>query len=368
MENINEIRKRESIEVGYVNFGYFSPELSSTDEYPDYIKAEAQRCIAEIKSHKTDDSVTFGFMTDIHYSDTPNHNVRTKRLTNAYKEISNAVGADMLILGGDYVNDGKKAYKLNNYKMLAEHLKGIKYYPVNGNHDDNSIWDLYTENEVSENHISAKEIYNCLYAGLADRGAEFNETAFGLYYMYNDNKAKIRYIFLDTSDIPEKYDEKGKLKYTKQHTFGMQDEQKEWFINKVLRFNESGWRVIITAHSVKEQHLEFICDTADAFNSRERIEKSYPQEDYKLNVCADFSNANAEIICFLCGHEHADFTEYTKGGIPCIYFGNVIMYKTALPRIDGEKSELLFDFITVTEDEIYLTRVGAGEDRTVKIK
>lgn len=38
------------------------------------------------------------------------------------------------------------------------------------------------------------------------------------------------------------------------------------------------------------------------------------------------------------------------------------------PRAGGDKSEVLFDIVTVDKGKrtVYLTRVGAGEDREVK--
>ena len=44
--------KEEFIEKGYVYFGYISPELSSHDEYPDYIRATAEECVEKVqKAH-----------------------------------------------------------------------------------------------------------------------------------------------------------------------------------------------------------------------------------------------------------------------------------------------------------------------------
>ena len=39
-----------------------------------------------------------------------------------------------------------------------------------------------------------------------------------------------------------------------------------------------------------------------------------------------------------------------------------------LPRTDGDKTELLFDIVTINKKErtIYVTRVGSGEDRVIK--
>ena len=74
-------------EKGYVAFGYFSPPLSFKDEYPEYIENEVNRCVERIKEHQNENTVSFAFITDIHYSETENHDMRTKRLVNAYKKL-----------------------------------------------------------------------------------------------------------------------------------------------------------------------------------------------------------------------------------------------------------------------------------------
>ena len=159
------------VDIGYVNFGYFSPELSSNDEYPSYIKKTVDEAIEKIQSYQVRNSITFGFMADIHYSKTHNHDIRTKRLMNAYSEIKKRVNVDMLILGGDYTNDGHKNYKITNYRELRAHLNNEPYLPVNGNHDDNSIWDLYINADVSTHHIPTEEMYTLFYNYLPKMGA-----------------------------------------------------------------------------------------------------------------------------------------------------------------------------------------------------
>ena len=46
---------------------------------------------------------------------------------------------------------------------------------------------------------------------------------------------------------------------------------------------------------------------------------------------------------------------------------DVMMYKYSVPRIDGDKSELLFDIVTIDRDKriIYTTRIGAGRDKKI---
>ena len=63
--------------------------------------------------------------------------------------------------------------------------------------------------------------------------------------------------------------------------------------------------------------------------------------------------------------------DYTKGKIPKIFTGNAVTYrgrKELPPRDDGDKTEILFDMVTVNKKmrNIHLTRVGSGNDRDVQ--
>ncbi|MBQ3225731.1 MAG: metallophosphoesterase [Clostridia bacterium] len=373
--------KEEFKRVGYVYFGYISPELSSENTYPDYIKENVLEAKEKIRAHQTESAITFAFMTDLHYSSTKNHDIRTQRLMNAYRELKRDVQVDKLILGGDYLNDGTKEYKTNNYISLRNFLKDERYFPVNGNHDDNSIWDLCIENEVSENHLSPKELYDLFFDHLPDLGAEFNKKAPGLYYVYNDKEQKVRYIFLDTNDIPYSIDENGKLNYTKQHLFALSQNQLDWLVNEALCFDENGWDIIIISHNFykfaeggrnnkESERLKVLGDVLDAYQNGKDIDRDYFRDEFFVHCKAEFSKAKrGHIIACFAGHHHADFAERTDGGIPVIYTSNLMMYHPCTPeRNDGDKSELLFDVVTIDRKEkaIYMTRVGAGEDRIIR--
>lgn len=368
--------KEEFIKAGYVYFGYMSPELSSEDEYPEYIKSNVNEVINKIRTYQTENSISFAFMTDIHYSISPNHDIRTKRLINAYKQIKRELGVNTLILGGDYVNDGTKEYKINNYRSLRTLLGKEKYYPVNGNHDDNSIWDSCIESEKSTNHLSVEELYEEFFNNVFEI-----EKPTRLYYYFDDTKAKVRYIFLDSNDIPNVFSDKGKLKYTKQNIFAMSQEQLDWLCNEALKFDEDGWDIIFIAHAFPKwdkdarekdtevKRLEPLSYILDSYKKGDSISKEFFDDEFKNSINVDFSNyKRGNIIACFAGHYHADYEEYSNEGIPVIYTGNVIMYKYAVPRNDGDKTELLFDIVTVdrTNKVIHTTRIGAGEDRKIK--
>ncbi len=153
-------------------------------------------------------------------------------------------------------------------------------------------------------------------------------------------------------------------------------------MTKALCFDEDGWDIIIVSHTFyrypKEpekngecENLKVICDVIDAYQSGKDLEGSYCENEFMISCHAQFSKyKRGNIIACFAGHHHADLEDYTKTGVPIIYTGNVIMYRYSVPREDGDKSEILFDVVTIdrASKAIYTTRIGAGEDRIIRFK
>ena len=367
--------KEEFLAAGYVHIGYFSPPLSTEDTYPDYIKENVEAALARIKKVADEKSVSFAFMTDIHYSKTPNHDIRFARLMNAYRTIKESVGAEKLLIGGDVVNDGTKKYKWDNQKELAHLLEGEKFFPANGNHDDNSIWDDVTETVPCANHLTSEELYSLFYSHLPSFGAKFAREGERLYYYYDDKDEKIRYIFLDSNDPPQDKDSEGRIIYTKQRTVCLSQEQIDWLLNDALLPKEDGWDAVITMHTFwretdgESKRLTVVRDILDACKTGGKISRTYYEGDFARTVKVDFSKRKKlNLIAVLAGHHHQDIVTYTESGIPVIFTGNVMMYEYTVPRIDGTASELLFDIVTIDREKrkIYTTRIGVGDDREIE--
>ena len=92
---------------------------------------------------------------------------------------------------------------------------------------------------------------------------------------------------------------------------------------------------------------------------------------YSSSVDVNFSNVErGNIAAVFAGHYHNDIVEYTKNGIPCVFTANFNMAVCNLgtPRVIGDKTEILFDIVTMDRQDrtLYITRVGAGEDRVVR--
>lgn len=369
--------------IGYDDGGYQPPELSSTNPYPDYIRKEAIDCAERIRKHQSEDTMTVGFMTDLHYDMNENHNVRMQRTVNAYKEIAARVPIDKLILGGDFTNDGYKSYKTECFIKLREHFAGVNYYPVHGNHDDGSIWDLsFIRAESSTNHLTHEELYHLFFNHLKDQGAELGDGELGLYYYCDDPVKKMRYIFLDAQDIPYIYDEKGKLKYTGMSHYAMSEKQLDWFMNRALRVEDEEYGILVTIHiidllaltgvKIHRPYLVVLNSILACYKKGMECRVEIKHEDFGANVYADFSKGKrGDLIGVLVGHYHRDMVVYGNDGFPYIFTGNSVMYNDGKPdkplRVDGDKSELLFDVMTIDRKErkIYITRVGVGEDREI---
>jgi len=361
--------------------GYVEPPVTSGDTYPDYIAREVRDTVEKVQAQQGMNTFTFGFITDTHYAVRlkATHQIRARRYLNAFRETAKRVHVNFLAMGGDHVNDGDKQYKSDCYRGLRSELDGIRYFPVNGNHDDNSIWDDdFVPAGVDTQHLTREERYVLFYNHVPSQGAVRDRENPGLYYYADNTDVKVRSIFLDTGDIPYIFDN-GKLRYLHQHTYAFSQAQLDWLVNKALKFNEPGWTIVLFGHvppvprGINDgediSRLNILQDILKAYKEGGTcsVEKD-PGGDFHQKVEADFSGYHrAEVACMMLGHTHTDHT-MVHDGIRYIETGCGIMYTGSshnLPRQDGTASEILFDVVTVNPEKrtVSLVRCGAGEDR-----
>lgn len=371
-------------ECGYEDVGYMPVPLSGKEEYPPYIEKAVCEAVGKIQKVQNEHTISFAFMTDIHYALNENHTVRFQRTMRAYREIAKRTGIEFLILGGDYTNEGCKEYKMQAFRELRALLGGNGYFPVNGNHDDGSIWDQsYIEAERSENHLTHTELYTLFYNHLPGNGAEFDAENHSLYYLYNDVPSKTRYIFLDTGDVPYVFGTDGKLKYGgAQHLFAMSQRQIDWLTGTALRFDEEGWSAIFVSHSLllpeeaenpskMLENMEILRRIVTAYHKGEQCRFEFGEGDFFRTVQGNFDEyLRADIVGMFCGDYHCDEVNY-YGSVPIVITQNAVMYDKGgknTKRTDGTASELLFDIVTVDKQTRTITtvRIGAGKDRVVK--
>lgn len=371
--------KEDYIEKGYVFHGYFPPELSTHKEYPDYIRKPIAEKIQTILQHQNANTFSFALMADLHYAPTYNHHIRLTRALNAYRDIRDTAGVDRLILAGDLGANGCKQFTTTSFNELTKHFQGIDYFPVLGNHDDNSLWQGYIDSSRSEDHFTHHELYDLLFSHLPDLQVKFNRFGTSTYYYFDDHASKVRYVILDISDIPYIMED-GNLKYKGQYTYAYSQEQIDWLIGEALHFEQRGWSVLVVTHNAvfKQSvdpssddcsHLGVLNDILCAYKQGTCLCQTFDSDDFLIKIKADFSAVpRADIVGVFCGHYHRDIIEKDEAGICYIATANATMYNHGDHiRKDRTFGEILFDIVTVDKSNrtIHLTRIGYGEDRYV---
>ena len=152
-----------------------------------------------------------------------------------------------------------------------------------------------------------------------------------------------------------------------------------------MRFDEDGWSVVFFAHSYDRtalndkdssdkdrKYMAVLNGIIKAFKDSKDFKYDCNDKIFEKHIDAKFSTyKKADVIGGFIGDYHTDAVDYDDG-IPYILTANAVMYCTSesfyVQRSDGDKTELLFDIVTINKKErtIYVTRIGAGEDRVVK--
>ena len=191
----------------------------------------------------------------------------------------------------------------------------------------------------------------------------------GTYYYVNDMASKVRWVVLDTN--PEPIGSTSEI---------IDSTQLSWLQNTALKFNESGWAVVVISH----------CPIANPYhaNVTNAVEVIEVMKNYINGTDAN----KADIIGWFSGHIHRDriYTNlYVNGdslgyvGEPDIELGfpqvtitserTDIAYKnddltdsaTKHPIDDSDQSHAI-DFVTINKATrtVNLTRLGIGNDRS----
>lgn len=348
--------------------------LDETPAINKYLIIEAQKSKTAIQNRATDTAVTFAFISDLHYTSAfPVDNTLA-----TLAELSSLVDISFVALGGDNLNEAVKATRVSRGAALRAKLNGITYFPVIGNHDDNTIYDVsYLHAATSTNYLDGDELYAELVNNVGALGAIEDTDNKKSYYYYDDTISKVRFVFVNSIDIPYILDD-GLLRYNGQWKYGFSDAQLNFIANALL-FQESGWSAILIGHippcindfRSAEQEManrQVLMGIMQAYKSGTTYVSTPTEGDFAQSVTVDYTTQGpGELIGFLHGHTHVDDV-HEYDGIKYISTANAKFQQTytlAPERVAGTASEILFDIITIDTNtkEIIFTRVGAGKDR-----
>lgn len=172
-------------------------------------------------------------------------------------------------------------------------IPNMAFYPVLGNHDDNSYKQEY-ENAILSDEEIGKLIY--MKVGQFDSVTRDNEN---FYYYVDSHDEGMRYIVLNTAKSEN-----------------VTENQINFFCKSLLDTPDD-WNIVIMAHiwyewdEIEHVHKQSqftieLTKIVDAYNTR----LSYERYDYK--------QCKARVLVILGGHIHRDLIARTETGVPII--------------------------------------------------
>ena len=236
-----------------------------------------------------------------------------------------------VIFGGDTLADG-----VNGNELLREYREqfnnDLMVMGMRGNHDPVA--------NTTENSF-----YNIMIRPLIDKANVTDE----LYYSYDNNAQKIRYIVTDSVA-------------SKENNL-TSDEQIAWMQEQILEL-ESDWTAVIFHHGLWE----------GTSANTQTLTKSKDGEKIIAAVDAIYDEAECNIAGIYSGHTHRDYYELSSKGYALISTATdceVSKHSAAdinnPTRTPGTITEQTFDivFVNPTTSNFETIRIGAGDDRVL---
>lgn len=305
---------------------------------PDYWKTYMETKILDVRSKDAligADGDAFIFVTDMHISASANGTqYNALNSPSVIKYITKNSGARWLVNGGDTIElyAGSKQDALSGLQMWQKMVYGIEEYCVPGNHDSNNF------NGTNADYALT---YQDFYA-LMDRPIERIINTNGQTYFCMDNESqKIRYIFCAT----DLYDNLA---------------NQIAFLKSALTEKDSTWTILVI------QHKLFNDDNSGYHNQAVPF----------INAINEvYSQIQGTFIGVLAGHTHIDYASYESVNGYALISTTTDAWRLqataqGLTRTAGTYTEQAFDVVHIskTNQTVYLTRIGAGSDRTIPFR
>ncbi|MBQ7898115.1 MAG: metallophosphoesterase [Clostridia bacterium] len=354
----------------------FDPVPENAPQFiPEYFKEHLEEKIEKIRERQISagrESSTFGFVTDLHWASNEKHSAAI------LEKVMDACGIPYFFTGGDIVVGSGVCPKDSLFRELSEYQESFKRIEnkclmVLGNHDQ--AYSTFPVPRYYVESLTTDETYEYYFRPQT----EYTDRVFGptLDYYYADDKVhKMRYIALNTHvKANEELDAEGIGKFWAFNEMGIMQEQIEWLASVALDVPSSDWTVCISTHEASFVNMDVILGILDAFRRHEAYEGEAVHQDkpyYNVKIKADFKGRGGDFAVWATGHTHYDKAQYNND-ILVTATANDSMHNSAnweFFHVKGTHTEQVIDFFTVDKKahKVYITRVGAGEDREYDYK
>lgn len=345
------------------------PGTSGGDDIPSYVKEEAEATIAKSFSHgNLGRTIRFIATADSHEDSNnmstanPNISIGNKHCGQAIKYIADRIGLDFISFLGDATwagtADVASAYsqsmliqdieQFNGF--ISDGYKGIPNVRIVGNHDQ-----LYTTKDTSARlwNSGAYDLFGRYCNGIKEIPAG---------YGYLDlESAKVRVIYLNTSDIPSAT--------TAGAYLGMTEEQVNWLAGTLLASGDkTGWKILILSHAPLD--LMNKSDVLTAYVNG----TTYGSYNFANHNSAQLlANVHGHIHCYSYGYigdkirrfciPNSNFQDnnHYKNNASYAQWADTVTY----PKTANSGKDTAFSLVTIDLDSnmCYVDNYGAGIDR-----
>lgn len=290
--------------------GTMTPEMMS--EYikvlntPDYVKSEAARVIARVKSHQNENTFSFIAISDSHYLAT-NKNIVDSVIHagQGMYLVRKGVDIDFAVNLGDNswgsglegsettIEVGKKEIEAVN-KCISIAFNGIPNFRTPGNHDNLAYNYAYNDND----YLDADEIFK--YFGAYNVGATFQSGEENRGYCYRDfDEWKLRVICMNTCDLKD-------LDPSNEESMYTSGTQMQWFAQTIdlsSKSDASDWSIIIFSHHPLDFGISILCNRILKAYLEGTSVSSFTRDG--ITISYDYTGKNsASIIGNIHGHNH----------------------------------------------------------------
>ena len=312
-------------------------------DIPFYYEKHLADKITEIRAKETFSGVTgdeFIFITDYHMERNANNS------PSLIDKIIHQTGAKKIVFGGDaYDASSTPDLALNKiadfYSMFYENAD--KILSCVGNHEYNNPASNKPEQQIPNGQV---------YASIVNRNDLIHHSRHTCNYTVLNRSNETMYIFIGC-----------------EYSSSITNESIKYVLETIK--NNNGYDIIVFSHTGLDNggNNGNVANIISGFKRiTDGIDKFNQKSSYVFNgITYDYSGCTGEVVCVFSGHNHVDGCIQTDGGLnvistTCDAYGAP---EGGVVRTKGTITEQAFDVVNIDYEnkKIYMTRIGAGEDR-----
>ena len=372
----------ESLKQGEQTDAWVQLEKYMPDAWREEI-ATTVETVNSISLSEPASAIRFVFATDIHVDPDPSTSY-TNHLGTVCAEVMRSCDIPFFVTGGDNCTQSSGFMPdvfEENMNVLLEQLAPIPHKNILlsvGNHDGATGFDEDCGELGYYRYQLTNEERSAVFFGWQRNTNEYKHfDADGTYYYLDDSATKTRYIILNSFWSQWEGEEDGfvtDIQHSLGHNPHFGPQQLIWFASEALDMPPDYGAVIVTHFAPDAKDFAVFKGIVDAFSNRTTYEGSYigAEEWQSTEIAVNYKYADGEIVAVFQGHNHEDALHDFFESVPCINVTTAGAYwaargDTALERVKGTASEFAVDVVTIDRGNrtIYLTRLGAGDDRVI---